>query len=92
MKSKYSIYEAKTHLSEIIRQVKHNRSVVITDRGHDVARVTPLHPLENLNKRLKSLQETGVITANPSADPSKIVPIARRTGALRRFLKDRNRF
>ena len=92
MKSKYSIYEAKTHLSEILRQVKQHRTVVITDRGHDVARVVPVEDASNFQKRLKSLERAGIITSNPGADPSKIVPIARRPGALKEFLENRNRY
>ena len=37
----YSIYEAKAKLSEIIRHVKRRRSVTITERGREVARVVP---------------------------------------------------
>ena len=92
MKSKYSIYEAKTHLSEILRQVKKNRPVVITDRGHDVARVVPMAKSSNFEKRLEALERAGIITSNPGADPSKIVPIARRPGALKEFLENRNRY
>jgi prevent-host-death family protein len=92
MKSKYSIYEAKTHLSEIIRQAKQNREVVITDRGKEVARVVPIVEATNFEKRLEALRQAGIITSSPNADPSKIVPIARRPGALKRFLETRNRY
>jgi prevent-host-death family protein len=92
MKNKYSVYEAKTHLSAILRQVKQNRTVVITDRGHDVARVVPMEESSNFEKRLEALERSGVIVSGPDPDPSKIVPIARRPGALKRFLETRHRY
>jgi prevent-host-death family protein len=92
VKNKYSIYEAKTHLSEILRQVKQNRSIVITDRGKEVARVVPVEESSNFEKRLKALEKAGIITSSPDADPSKIRPIARRPGALKEFLENRHRY
>ena len=56
MKTKYSIYEAKTHLSEILRLVRQNRSVTITDRGKEVARVVPMVESSNFEKRLEALE------------------------------------
>ena len=91
MRSKYSIYEAKTHLSEIIRQIKNNRSVVITDRGRDVARVVPMVETTNFEKRLEAMRRAGLIT-KAIGHPSDIKPIARRPGALKEFLETRNRF
>jgi prevent-host-death family protein len=92
MKNKYSVYEAKTHLSEILRQVRQNQSVVITDRGKEVARVVPMEDSSNFEKRLVALKAAGIITSSPHADPSKIRPIARRPGALKRFLETRHRY
>jgi len=91
MKSKYSIYEAKTHLSEILRQVRDNREVVITDRGKDVARVVPAVDMSNFEKRIEALKRAGVIKPATSR-PSGIKPIAHIPGALREFLETRNRF
>ncbi len=92
MKNKYSVYEAKTHLSEILRGVQEGRSTVITDRGREVARVVPIEGLTGFEKRVAELERAGVIQGDPNADPSKIKPIARRPGALKRFLEDRNRY
>jgi prevent-host-death family protein len=92
MKNKYSIYEAKTHLSEILRQVRQNRSVIITDRGKEVARVVPMVESSNIEKRLEAFKKAGIITSSPNADPSKIRPIARRPGALKEFLENRHRY
>ena len=91
-KSRYSVYEAKTRLSEILRQVRQNRTVVITDRGKDAARVVSLEEKTSLKKRLEALERAGTLQSNPGADPSKIRMIARRPGALREFLEHRNRY
>ena len=91
MKNKSSIYEAKTHLSEIIRQAKQNREVVITDRGKEVAKVVPIVESTNFEKRIEALKRAGIITP-ATGRPSDIKPIAHRPGALKRFLETRNRF
>jgi prevent-host-death family protein len=92
MEKKYSIYEAKARLSEIIRQVKQNRSVVITERGHDVALVAPIEQASGFEKRVADLTRRGALVPSPTADPAKIAPIARRPGALKRFLSSRSRY
>jgi prevent-host-death family protein len=92
MKNKYSVYEAKTHLSEILRQVKQNRTVVITDRGHEVARVMPMEEKTSFEKRVEALERAGVITPALSSKKIEFRPIAHRPGALKRFLETRNRY
>lgn len=93
MGATYSIYEAKTHLSEIIRQVKRRRSVTITERGREVARVVPVNVEETPAERLARLEAAGVLTPSTGVRPvDAFKPIAHRPGALRRFLRDRNRF
>lgn len=91
MKSKYSIYEAKTHLSRIIRQVRDHQEVVITDRGKEVARVVPAVEMTHFEKRVEAFRRAGLITPAVGR-PSDIKPIARRPGALKRFLETRNRY
>jgi len=92
MKNKYSVYEAKTHLSEILRGVREGRSAVITDRGREVARVVPIEGLTGFEKRVAELERTGVIKYKPGADPSKIKAIGHCPGIVKDFLKDRNRY
>ncbi len=92
MKNKYSIYEAKTHLSEILRQVRDNKSVIITDRGKEVARVVPMEEKTSFEKRVEMFERSGVIQYAPNADPSQIRPIKKCPGALKEFLENRNRF
>lgn len=92
MGARYSIYEAKAKLSEIIRIVKKNRSVVITERGKVVAKVVPIRAAQTLAERIEELTASGEIQP-ATADPREVIrPIAKRPGALKRFLADRNRF
>jgi prevent-host-death family protein len=86
MKQTYSIYEAKSKFSEIIRAVKQRRRIVVTERGVPVARVVPYKPesRESMKERLVRLREAGIIVAPQerfSARPVKVVP-----GASDRFL------
>jgi len=84
----YPIHEAKAKLSEILRRVKQGRSVTISDRGKEVARVVPVALPQSLDKRLDVLRRDGVLAA-AQREPSAIQPIVRRPGALRRFLDSR---
>jgi prevent-host-death family protein len=93
MKNTYSVYEAKTHLSEILRQVKGHKSVVITDRGKEVARVVPVTEMTPFERRVADLEARGALTRPTSGiHPSKWRPITKCPGALEEFLKDRHRY
>jgi len=92
MKTRYSIYDAKTHLSEIIRRVRQDRSVVITDRGRDVARVVPIEKAEGWKGRIEELERLGVLSENIPAVSGGIAAVVRRPGAVKRFLDGRNRY
>ena len=85
---RYSIYEAKAKLSEIIRQVKRNRRIVITERGRDVAQVVPVQA--DLDQRLADLAAAGVLSRATLVRPGDVRPVARRRGALKRFLEERD--
>ena len=84
----YPVYEAKAKLSEILRRVKRGRSVTISDRGTDVARVVPVEASPDLRSRLQQLEREGVVTAAPGS-AGDIRPLVRKRGALRRFLASR---
>ena len=88
MSRAYPVHEAKAKLSEILRKVKRGRGVVISDRGRDVARVVPIDTPKELSERIARLEEEGVILRR-AASAVLIKPIARRRGALRRFLESR---
>ena len=86
----YSIYNAKTHLSEIIRQVKKNHSVIITERGREVARVVPAPASQSREERIRMLEQAGIVIPALSGKPSDIRLISRRPGGLKRFLASRD--
>lgn len=92
MKESYSVYEAKTRFSEILRQVRQGRPVVITDRRVPVARVVGYRASGSFEERVRMLRERGVLQGPAKSDWSKIKPIATRPGALKRFLADRHRY
>ena len=45
------LFEAKTHLSELVRQVKTGQSFIITHRGEPAAKLTPIPHKERRNTR-----------------------------------------
>jgi antitoxin (DNA-binding transcriptional repressor) of toxin-antitoxin stability system len=61
---------------------------VISDRGRDVARVVPIEPPKELRERLALLEEEGALLRRVGSI-TLIKPIARRRGALSRFLASR---
>jgi prevent-host-death family protein len=84
----YSVHEAKAKLSEILRKVTQGRSVTISERGREIARIIPIAPERSLAARLEQLRREGVIVP-ASGSRDAIRPIVRRRGALRRFLASR---
>ena len=88
MATVYSAYEAKAKLAEILRRVRAGGSVTITYRGKPVAEVRGIgQPPESLAERIESLGEAGRIVRRRGT--GKFRPIARRPGALARFLAER---
>lgn len=92
MSDTYSLYDAKARLSEIVRRVREGATITITYRGEPVAEVKPWEPkARTLEERLRYLEETGQLV--PARNPHAVLrPIAKRPGALKRFLRDRSRF
>jgi prevent-host-death family protein len=86
----YSTYEAKARLSEILRKVRAGQRVGISHRGQLVAEVGPVAAVpEALGKRLQRLAADGSVS--PAREPRRRFPrIARRPGALKRFLELRD--
>ena len=84
----YSTYEAKARFSEIIRKVRAGRRVVVTHRGVEVAEIRPVDKSsETLAERLATLEREGRVAHATGAPGVRL--IAKRRGALARFLKDR---
>jgi prevent-host-death family protein len=84
----YPVHEAKAKLSEILRRVKRGRSVTISERGREIAQVVPVARATDLAARLADLDRDGLIRRGRGSLRT-IVPLARRRGALARFLESR---
>jgi len=90
MKDTYSLYDAKAKLSAIVRRVREGHTVVVTVHGKPAVEIRPIAKAkQSLEERYQELLERGVITPATSQDRS-FKPLARRPGALKRFLEDRN--
>lgn len=90
MKYTYSLYDAKAQLSALVRKVREGHHVTITLHGEPVAELRPVAKGEGgLAARLKEMEERGVIH-RAAARPGPIRPVAKRPGALKRFLDERD--
>lgn len=77
MTRKAGVRELKTHLSAYLREVKGGETVVVTDRGHPVARIVPMgRPVE---ERLGDLLDAGLVEWNEET-PESMEPVARARG------------
>lgn len=92
MSTDYSVYEAKAKLSEILRLVKTDREVIITERGRRIARIIPYvaDAEPDLEERLDRLRRRGQIQAARVSPHELAVKMEKRPGALERFLGDRS--
>lgn len=89
MQATYSVFEAKTKLSEILRLVKRGIAVTISQRGQPVAQVVPLNSEKNqtLSARLEEAQKLSQLKKGMGQwDQIETVFVE---GATKRFLKDR---
>lgn len=88
MKRTVSTYEAKARLSQLLKKVKEGDVVTITHRGEPVAELRRVEQRkESLEERLERLRQEGLVSRPTGKSVFK--PLARRPGALRRFLKSR---
>jgi prevent-host-death family protein len=56
------VRDLKARLSEYLRQVKVGKTVIITEHGHPVGRLSPVE--QPLDERLKALQNAGMVAWN----------------------------
>jgi len=85
----YSMYDAKARFSEVIRKVRAGRRIIIAYRGETVAEIAPPgHRRGDMAGILRRAEEEGTLT-RASERPGEFKPIAKRPGALARFLKSR---
>ncbi len=85
----YSIYDAKAKFSELIRKVRQGSTIVVTHRGRPVAEIRPIQSADvGLEERIEELERRGVL--QPPIEPeASLEAVARRPGALQRFLDER---
>jgi prevent-host-death family protein len=85
----YSAYEAKARFSELLRRVRQGQRVYISYRGREVAELRPVEVArQTLPERLEALEDEGVLSRAPSPS-GHLQPVARKSGALARFLESR---
>jgi prevent-host-death family protein len=86
----YSTWEAKAKFSEIVRKVREGQTVYVSYRGETVAEIRPLDSKAlTVEERIAALEKAGSIT--PAVEtPIRIEAVARRSGALERFLESRD--
>jgi prevent-host-death family protein len=90
MRDSYSLYEAKARLSALVRRVREGARVIITVHGEPAAELRPIEPEgTGLAERLDRLAQRGVVVRR-KADANALQPVARRPGALERFLAERD--
>ncbi|MEP6621101.1 MAG: type II toxin-antitoxin system prevent-host-death family antitoxin [bacterium] len=95
MPDEYSLYEAKSRLSALVKQVREGRTITITVHGEPAAELRPIKKgsrKQTLAERINELEATGQITSarQKPGDPGGLRPIAQRPGALKRFLAERD--
>ena len=86
MSEAYSIYEAKAHLSRLLKRVKEGREIIISERGTPIAKVVPIRKERSYEERIAYLTSIGAIQP---ARHKEIPKGIRRLGGLERFLKER---
>ena len=86
----YSTYEAKARFSEVIRQVREGRTVTVSFSGEPVTEIRRIQRQrqQTIEERLDDLQRRGVLVQSGTPG-QKFKPVARRPGALARFLAER---
>ena len=88
MSKTYSTYEAKARLSELLKRVTKGDVVTITHRGEPIAEIRQAaRPADDLAAHLDGLRRNGIISPRTSEPSWK--PLARKRGALGRFLEAR---
>jgi len=86
----YSTYEAKTRFSEVLRLVRQGKTVTISYRGEPAAEIRPVpSPKQTVEEHLLEMQRKGTLVRAKRPRPP-IRMVARRPGALERFLAERN--
>jgi prevent-host-death family protein len=56
------VRDLKSRLSEYLRLIKGGQTVIITEHGHPIGRLSPVE--QSLDERIRALQEAGLVTWN----------------------------
>ena len=83
----FSTYEAKARFSELLRLVRDGDRVRISYHGRTVAEMRPVYD-GGVDRALAELEEQGILD-RPAAPSGRLEPLAKKKGALRRFLETR---
>ncbi len=87
----YTTYEAKSRFSELMRQVRQGKRILISYHGKPVAELRPLERAETEQEAMERMVREGTLSApNPGKRLADLRPIANRPGALQRFLDSRD--
>ena len=86
----YSVDEAQARFSEVLRQVRDGRTVTVSVRGEPVAEIRAIkrQRSSSLDARLAELERNGCLV-RAAVPGNGVGPVARRPGALARFLDER---
>jgi prevent-host-death family protein len=91
MRDTYSLYETKARFSAIIRQVREGQRVIVTLHGTPVAEIRPVYTAAGgLAERIAELTDRGVLHQPTTSKPTRFRTVARRPGAVKRFLAERD--
>lgn len=83
--------ELKTRLGGYLRQVRHGRTLVITDRGQPVAELKPLQRAGGDDAKLERLKALGAVTRLENRALSPFRPVRGRGRSVSdAILEDRN--
>jgi prevent-host-death family protein len=90
----YSTYDAKARFSEILRDVRSGKRVLISYRGEPVAEIRPIEidAGDSVQRRLEELERAGALVPAkepPTPGSGYFAAVRRRAGALKRFLEER---
>ena len=84
----YTTYDAKARFSELLKRVRAGDNILISYHGRTVAEVRPIHDDTGVDRTLGELAEQGIVD-RPAAPTGRLEPIAKKPGALKRFLEAR---
>ncbi|MCP3982722.1 MAG: type II toxin-antitoxin system prevent-host-death family antitoxin [bacterium] len=84
----YTTYEAKARFSEILRRVRDGQSVTISYHGTAVAEIRPVYATGDEDRALQEMEDEGILSRS-TAPTGELSALAKKKGALKRFLDSR---